>query len=155
MRPKYLINGLGLYYDSNRYPFNVTKGLVTFAVMRLTLKKQERLKSKKLLTQLFEGGNSLTQFPLRLIYLKVEHASNYPVQVAFSVPKRKFKRAVDRNRIKRLMRESYRQHKHILYHNLEDKYILMCIYIDEKEHKYVDIKEKMILLLKKFVKKIN
>jgi hypothetical protein len=53
------------------------------------------------------------------------------------------------------MRESYRLHKHTLYQNIADKHILMFTYIDEKEHKYVDIEEKMIHLLKKFVQKIK
>jgi len=123
--------------------------------MRYTFKKEEKLKSKKLIEQLFEKGSSLSEFPLRMVYLKVDHRSNYTVQASFSASKRKFKKAVDRNRIKRLMRESYRLNKHILYQNIADKHIIMFTYIDEKEHKYVDIEEKMIHLLKKFVKKTN
>ena len=123
--------------------------------MRFTFKKEEKLKSQKLIEQLFDKGNSLSEFPLRIVYLKLEHSSNYPIQAGFSVPKRKFKKAVDRNRIKRLLRESYRQHKHTLYQNINDKYILMFTYLDEKEQKYVDIEEKMIHLLKKFLQKIN
>jgi len=121
--------------------------------MRFTFRKKEKLKSKKLIEQLFEHGNSISLFPLRMVYSKIEHASNYPVQAGFSVSRRKFKKAVDRNRIKRLMRESYRKNKHILYQNIEDTYILMFTYIDEKEYKYVDIEEKMIHLLKKFLQK--
>ena len=121
--------------------------------MRFTFKKQEKLKSRKLIKQLFEQGNSIFQFPIQLIYLKIEHSSSYMIQAGFTVPKKKVKKAVDRNRIKRLMREAYRKHKHLLYQNSEDKYILMCIYTDEKEHKYVDIEEKMILLLNKLIKK--
>jgi len=123
--------------------------------MRFTFKEKEKLKSKKLIEQLFERGSSISQFPLRMVYLKIEHTSDYPVQASFSVSKRKFKKAVDRNRIKRLMRESYRLHKHTLYQNIDSKYILMFTYIDEKEHKYVDIEEKMIHLLKKFLQKIK
>ena len=135
--------------------FSLNILLVTFAVMRFTFKKQEKLKSKKLIQQLFEQGNTLFQFPLQLVYLKIDHTSDYTVQAGFSVPKKKFKRAVDRNRIKRLMREAYRKHKHTLYQNNKEKYVLMCIYTDEKEHKYVDIEEKMILLLKKLSKKLT
>jgi len=122
-------------------------------MMRFTFKKIEKLKSKKLIEQLFENGSSLSQYPIRMVYLKIEHLSNSPIQASFSVSKRKFKKAVDRNRIKRLMREAYRQHKHILYQNVNDKHIIMFTYIDEKEHKYVDIEEKMILLLNKFIEK--
>ncbi len=127
--------------------------MLTFVLMRFTFKKEEKLKSRKLIEQLFKKGSSLSEFPLRMVYLKVDHTTNYPVQASFSVSKRKFKKAVDRNRIKRLMRESYRLHKHTLYKNIEDKHVIMFTYIDEKEHKYVDIEEKMIHLLKKFVKK--
>ncbi len=123
--------------------------------MRYTLKKEEKLKSKRLIGALFEKGKSLSKFPLRLVYLQAEHSSNYPVQVAFSAPKRKFRKAVDRIRIKRLMREAYRQNKHILYDNIEEKYVIMLSYTDEKELKYVEIEEKMILLLNKLLEKIK
>jgi len=123
--------------------------------MRFTFKKEEKLKSQKLIEQLFDKGSSLSVFPLRIVYLKIEHGTVFPIQAGFSVPKRKFKKAVDRNRIKRLIRESYRQQKHTLYQNIDDTYILMFTYLDEKEHKYVDIEEKMIHLLEKFLQKIN
>lgn len=123
--------------------------------MRFTFNKQERLKSKKLIEQLFDKGNSLKEFPLRVVYLKAEHPGELPVQASFSVSKRKFKRAVDRNKLKRLMREAYRKNKHLLYENIENKHILMFTYIDEKGHNYVDIEEKMILLLRKFIQKVK
>ena len=119
--------------------------------MRFTFKKEEKLKSKKLIEQLFEQGSSMYEFPLRMIYLKIKHDSNYPVKVSFSVSKHKFKHAVDRIRIKRLLRECYRTNKHTLYQSIENKYILMFTYLDEKEHKYVDIEEKMIHLMKKLI----
>ena len=69
---------------------------------------------------MFREGKSFGQYPLRLIWV-VEEArkSPFPVQMAVSVPKRRFKKAVDRNRIKRLVREAYRLHKHLLYGKLE------------------------------------
>lgn len=121
--------------------------------MRFTFKKEEKLKSKKLIEQLFEQGSTLKEFPLRMIYLKIELGAGYPVKAGFSVSKRKFKHAVDRNRIKRLMRECYRKNKHSLYENIVDEYILMFTYIDEKEHKYVDIEEKMMHLMMKLIQK--
>jgi len=121
--------------------------------MRFTFKKEEKLKSRKLIGQLFEEGESISKFPLRIFYLKVEHSSKYPIQVTFSAPKKKFKKAVDRNKIKRLMREAYRKNKHLLYDAINEKYIIMFTFIDENEHKYVEIEEKMIVLLKKLINK--
>jgi ribonuclease P protein component len=123
--------------------------------MRFTFKKEEKLKSKKLIEQLFEQGKSISEFPLRMVYLKMDHQSSYPVQVSFSVPKRKFKHAVDRNRLKRVMRECYRKNKHTIYQNIKNKHILMFTYLDEKEHKYVDIEDKMIKLMKKLIQISN
>lgn len=121
--------------------------------MRATLSKEEKLKSKKLIEELFDKGNSLSVFPIRMIYLQSNHPSDYPVKAAFSVSKRKFGKAVDRNRVKRLLRESYRKNKSVLYDNLQHKYVIMFTFIDEKHYKYVEIEGKMILLLEKFLKK--
>ena len=123
--------------------------------MRFTFKKQEKLKSKKLIEQLFEHGRSINVQPLRMVYLQVDHAGDKPVQAGFSVSKRKFKKAVDRNKLKRLMREAYRTNKYLLYQNIQNKHVLMFTYTDEKGHNYVDIEEKMILLLRKFIQKIK
>jgi len=123
--------------------------------VRFTLKKEEKLKSKRLIGELFEQGKSISKFPLRLVYLQAEHSSEYPIQVAFSAPKRKFKKAVIRNRVKRLMREAYRKNKHILYNSVQEKHIIMFTYIDENELKYVELEEKLIFLLKKLLEKIK
>ena len=119
--------------------------------MRYTFNKHEKLKRKKLIEQLFEKGTSIYEFPLRMVYLKINHSSEYPVQVSFSVSKKKFKKAVDRNKIKRLLRECYRKNKHLLYDEIENKYILMITFTDEKHYKYVEVEEKMIYLIKKFI----
>ena len=129
--------------------------MATFAIMQFTFNKQEKLKSKKLIEQLFADGKSVSSYPLKLLYLKTEHTSNYMLQTGVSVSKRKFKSAVDRNRIKRLLREAFRKQKHIIYENCLDKYIFMFLYVDENEQNYVFIEEKMTSLLQKFLKKIE
>ena len=74
--------------------------------------KLERLKSRKKIASLFERNESTFSFPVRLIFqLDEENVSPTHVQFSASVSRRKFKKAVDRNRIKRLMREAYRLQK--------------------------------------------
>lgn len=122
--------------------------------MRKTFNSEEKLKKKNLITELFASGKSISGFPLKMIYLQYDHSSSFKVQAGVSVSKRNFKKAVDRNRIKRLMRESYRKNKHLIY-NDEDtkKYIMMFIYQGNKELSYQVIEEKMRLLLEKFLQK--
>ena len=123
--------------------------------MRFTFNKQEKLKSKKLIEQLFAEGKSVSNYPLKLIYLEVNHESSFQIQAGVSVPKRKVNLAVNRNRIKRLIREVYRKNKHVIYESINNKYIFMFLYLDEKEHNYVFIEEKMVNLLEKFLKKLS
>jgi ribonuclease P protein component len=73
-----------------------------------TLSKQERLSSLKEIEVLFKEGKSFSKYPFRVIWLEKDPTSSTGIRVMFSVSKRKFPRAVDRNKVKRLMRESYR-----------------------------------------------
>ncbi len=123
--------------------------------MRFTLGREERLKSRKLIGKLYEEGKSIKVFPLRMVYLQTEHTSNYPAQVGVSVPKRNFKRAVDRNRIKRLLRESYRKEKHTIYSEADKPFVFMISYLAKDEWKYADIEMKMKKLLSNFITEIN
>ena len=119
--------------------------------MKYTLGKEERLKSRKLIEKLYQEGNSVKAFPLRMIFLQTQHTSNYPAQAGVSVPKRNFKLAVDRNRIKRLLRETYRLQKHIVYDSIDQPYIFMISYIGKEEWKYEELFSKMEKLLTLFV----
>ncbi len=123
---------------------------IKFVNMKHTLGKEERLKSKKLIERLYTERNSVKAFPLRMIFLQTEHTSNFPAQVGVSVPKRNFKSAVDRNRLKRLMRESYRLQKEIVYNNLEKPYIFMISYIGKEACNYDEMFLKMEKLLTRF-----
>ncbi|WP_299047435.1 ribonuclease P protein component [uncultured Polaribacter sp.] len=123
--------------------------------MKNTLGKQERLKSRKLIEKLYQQGNSVKTFPLRMVFLQTEHTSKFVAQMGVSVPKRNFKLAVDRNRIKRLMRETYRLQKNIVYNNLDMPYVFMISYIGKEERSYSELCLKMEKLLKLFVAKVN
>ena len=124
---------------------------IKFVIMKYTLGKEERLKSRKLIERLYEEKNSVKAFPLRMIFLQTKHTSDFPAQVGVSVSKRNFKLAVDRNRIKRLMRESYRLQKESVYDNLDKPYVFMISYLGKQECTYNEIFLKMEKLLKRFV----
>ncbi len=124
-------------------------------MMKYTLGKQERLKSKKLIEKLYKEGSSVKAFPLRMVFLQTEHTSEYPAQMGVSVAKRNFKKAPDRNRLKRLMRESYRLQKEIVYDNADKPYVFMISYLGKEEKEYHEIYTKMNKLLHLFVSEIK
>lgn len=128
---------------------------IKFVVMKFTLGKQERLKSRKLIEKLYKEGKSVKAFPLRMVFLQTEHTSNFPAQVGVSVPKRNFKKAPHRNRLKRLMRETYRLQKGIVYENLKEPYVFMISYIGKEEKTYDEIFSKMNKLLKLFIEEVK
>ena len=118
-----------------------------------TFRKEEKLCSQKLMGELFLSGNSLLCYPLRIVWKKFEVLpSEYPAQVGFSVPKRLFRRAVDRNRLKRLLRESYRLQKHLLYDVLNQsgtRIALMFVYIATEELPYSKVEPAVSKALQK------
>lgn len=82
---------------------------------RHTLPKAERISNRKDVERLFAEGTAFLVFPLRVVYILRPDATDHPnVSILVNVPKRRFKKAVDRNRLKRLMKESYRLNKGIL-----------------------------------------
>ncbi len=84
------------------------------SLKRYTFRKPEKICSQKQIDQIFSTGKSFTSGQFRLIYIKTEISRPIPVQVLIAVPKRNLKHAVDRNRMKRLIREAYRLSKHKL-----------------------------------------
>ncbi len=130
------------------------QGFRMFVPMRFTLGKEERLKSKKLIEKLYQEGKTIKVFPLRMVYIQTKHTSNFMAQVGVSVPKRNFKKAVDRNRIKRLLRETYRKEKNTVYNAVDKPYVFMISYLAKEEWKYADIERKMQQLLTKFITEI-
>ncbi|WP_047246904.1 ribonuclease P protein component [Maribacter thermophilus] len=116
--------------------------------------KKEKLKSNKLIGKLFLEGKNLSVYPLKLIYLKTD-IQETQIKTAVTVPKKIFKRAVHRNKIKRLLRESYRLNKAIVFNNTEDKFAFLFLYLGKEIPAFVDVESKMKLLLQKFNAQIN
>lgn len=115
--------------------------------------KKEKLKSKKLITQLFKEGKSITRFPLKFIYLPVSDQHTVSFRAGVSVPKRNFRRAVERIHLKRLMREAYRKNKYLVTENPSPSYALMFIYIGKKQEDFHKLSTVTGELLEKFVEK--
>lgn len=130
--------------------------------LRYTLGKAERLKSRKTIEQLFKEGKSFSIYPFRVLFLFNQpssdnsHLSKHhaPLQAGFTVSSRHFKKAVDRNRIKRLMKESYRLQKN----NLEQVTVLnnnslavFFIYIGKEIAAYELVYEKMNLVVQRLI----
>ena len=86
-----------------------------------TFRKKERLSKQKEIDFLFEKGASFSVYPLRIVFIETQPVSGAEAAVLVSVPKKKFKQAVKRNRIKRLMREAYRLNKQMFLQSLREK----------------------------------
>jgi ribonuclease P protein component len=119
--------------------------------------KSARLKSASVIGRMFKEGQSFGQYPLRLVWIPLpENRKGDQVQFALSVPKKKFPHAVDRNRLRRQMREAYRLQKHKLYAALEGQkaaYGLMVIYVAAEQLGYAEIENNMNQGLRRLAKK--
>ncbi len=116
--------------------------------------KEEKLKSRKQINQLFVEGKAINAFPLRLVYYKPSNAMDVPVKAGVSVSSRNFKRAVDRNRVKRLLREAYRLNKSSLLQHVEQSQqhlTLFIIYTDKILPAFEFINQKMQVALNKLI----
>ncbi len=120
--------------------------------------KKEKLKSRKALEQLFAKGKSFSVFPVKVFYMPMSETMDYPVKVGVGVSARNFKKATDRNRIKRLLRESYRLNKLSLNALVETKQKQMAVfflYIGKELPEYVLLTEKMQAALKRLEENID
>jgi ribonuclease P protein component len=104
---------------------------------------------------LFSKGKSLTNYPIKLVYLETPVNLEFSAQAMFVAPKRSFKRAHDRNKLKRRMREAYRLNKNTFYENLktlDKKLILAIIYIGKKTEDYGMIETSIVKSLQTSLK---
>lgn len=120
-----------------------------------TFSKTERLSSKILIDRLVEKGNSFSSFPFRIRWLEIPESTS-PIKIVISVPKRIVNSAVDRNKLKRQIREVYRKEKQKLYDDLAAKKILLLlVYTAKTEMEFKELQEKTIEALHRLSKKVN
>jgi ribonuclease P protein component len=120
-----------------------------------TFKKEERLRDKKSIKELFEQGNGFYVAPFKVVWIKTIFESSFPAKILITVSHRNFKKAVDRNRIRRVTREAYRKNKSILYEKLNDsekKIAFMLIYTGKIIIPYKEVEDKIILILQRLAK---
>jgi ribonuclease P protein component len=120
--------------------------------------KPEHLCGEKRITRLFTQGEAFIAYPLRVVFVIEPIKDSVPSSVLVSVPKKRFKRAVKRNRLKRLMREAYRLNKTLLIEMLEEKHLQVHIafnYVSDDELDFAAVEKKMKLSLQKLVDRIE
>lgn len=123
--------------------------------MNFKYSKKDKLKSKKLIEQLFTEGKAITAYPLKLIYLKTEFEDKSIIKTGVSVSKRLHKTAVARNNIKRLLREAYRLNKPLYFNNSSASYAFMILYLSKDGTTFDKLNNSMKLLFKKFGEKTS
>jgi ribonuclease P protein component len=120
--------------------------------------RKEKLKSRKLIEQVFRDGKSFTVSSIKIFYLQPHAPLDFPVKVAVGVSARNFKKAVERNRIKRLLREAYRTEKLLLHQYLKEhnrQISIFLLYTDKLLPDYAALKTKMRLLFEQLIKRLN
>jgi len=120
-----------------------------------TYPKSEKLKSKTTIDLMFREGKSVSKYPLRLVYAKSTFGENPEFKMGVSVSKKYFKKAVDRNYFKRVLRETYRLNKQLLRENLQEPYSFMLLYQTKDRLSYEEINQKTIALFEKFQMQMN
>lgn len=127
---------------------------------RFTFHRDERLKSQKQIQHLFKEGHSFAAYPLRIIWnwsSQPNEIQQFPIQFALSVPKKRIKKAHDRNPIRRKIREAWRLHKHLVYPKISpaEPIICMILFTGKVESPYAEIEKAMQKLIKRLPREIK
>ncbi len=115
--------------------------------MNQSFPKSEKLKSTKTIENLFLEGKTYSKFPIKVFFLPQENIETN--LAAFAVPKRNFKSAVDRNLIKRQLREAYRLNKQLLDEIHGKKFVMLFLFLGKVKPQYAGLEKAMVVLLKK------
>ena len=122
--------------------------------MHQTFCKEERLKSKIVFEDLLSKGRTVKNHPFILVWKKNIASKGFPIKIAFSVSKKRFPHAVDRNEVKRKIREIYRRNKFNWYNRLSDRYSVLLIYTSKKKMDFSLMKNKLIIVFERFIKDV-
>ncbi|MCC6286634.1 MAG: ribonuclease P protein component [Chitinophagaceae bacterium] len=127
---------------------------------KFTLKKTERLKSRKSIDRLFNAGQSFFIHPFKVHYIitAANNSSATSLQAGVTVSTRNFKKAVDRNRIKRITREAYRLQKDPLQQklaNTQKSINIFFVYVSREISSFAQMHEKLRLILERLIQKLD
>lgn len=126
--------------------------------IKQSLGKEERLKSGPGIQELLKNGQTVSGFPLKIFWSAATADQKFPACMAVSVPKKKFRRAVDRNLMKRRIREAYRIHKYIIYGPLKKSGVnmsLLILFLSDEFISFADLEVVLKKLLESIAKKLS
>ena len=123
-----------------------------------TFRKRERMVSNLLIEALFDSGRSrsVSAFPLRAVFRTTERREgSAPVLVLISVPKKRFRHAVDRNRVKRQIREAYRHHKELLWQQIPDDKMMLVgfVWLSDRHSPTAEVEKHIVSILQRIAVK--
>ena len=124
-----------------------------------TFGKQERLKSSLAIQELLKNGQTISSFPFKIYWRQTADLhQGYPAKTAILIPKKKFRRAVDRNLMRRRIRDVYRRNKYLIYEPLEEKnmnIILVILFLSDEFISFEKLSAAICKLLGKLAEKIS
>ena len=125
--------------------------------MKITFSKHERIKSRIVLDEVYKNGELIKHFPYRLKYLSYKFEDEAKVKIVVSIPKRNVKKAVDRNRLRRQIKEAYRLNKSDLVTHFKEKeggLALFLIYSGKENQPYDFLEKNLKVVLQQLIKKV-